>query len=348
MFKLTPNFKKLAIVFALSQIITSQSVWAAETMHAKLIVAHRGAPAYLPEHSLPSKVLAYGMGADYLEQDIVLTKDNVPVILHDHYLDTVTNVAQVFKTRAREDGRYYAIDFTLAEIKSLNLTERFNRETGEAIYAGRFPLWQSTFKVPTLVEEIELIQGLNKSTGKNVGIYPEIKAPAFHRAEGKDISKIVIEILAEYGYDDKTDAVYLQCFDWNETQRIRNELGYKGKLVQLLAENSWGESPDVDFDYLKTAQGLADIAKIADGIGPWMTQIVPEFDANNQPIITDLVKNAHENGLQIHPYTFRQDSLPKWAKTQEETMQLFLYDIGVDGLFTDFTDVAVKFVENHQ
>lgn len=348
MFNLSPSFKKLAVIMTLSQIITAQVVLAAENTHNKLIIAHRGASAYLPEHSLAAKTLAYGMNADYLEQDIVLTKDNVPVILHDHYLDTVTNVAQAFKTRARQDGRYYAIDFTLAEIKSLNLTERFNRETGKAVYSGRFPLWKSTFKIPTLVEEIELIQGLNKSTGKNTGIYPEIKAPAFHRAEGKDISKIVIDILTEYGYNTPNAAIYLQCFDWNETQRIRTELGYKGKLVQLLAENSWGESPDVDYDYLKTAEGLAAIVKIADGIGPWTTQIVTEFDDANQPVITDLVKNAHANGLQIHPYTFRQDSLPKWAKTQQAAMQLFLYDIGVDGLFTDFPDVAVKFVENHQ
>ena len=192
----------------------------------KIVVAHRGASGYLPEHSMAAKSMAYAMGADYIEQDVVMTKDNELVVLHDHYLDRVTNVAKVYPDRKREDGRYYAIDFTLEEIKSLKMTEGFNIKDGKEVagFPERFPIWKSDFKVHTFAEEIELIQGLNKSTGKNIGIYPEIKAPWFHRHEGKDISVEVLKVLKKYGYTKKSDLVYLQCFDPNEVMRLKEEL----------------------------------------------------------------------------------------------------------------------------
>jgi len=150
-----------------------------------LVIAHRGASGYLPEHTLEAKAMAHAMGADYIEQDVVLTKDDQAVVLHDIYLDEVTDVARVFPGRNQTDGRFYAIDFTLAEIKTLNVTERFDRNTGEACYPNRFPdCTRIDFKIPTLAEEIKLIQGLNKSTGKNVGIYVELKKPGFHKKKG--------------------------------------------------------------------------------------------------------------------------------------------------------------------
>ena len=109
---------------------------------------------------------------------------------------------------------------------------------------------------------------MNLSTGREAGIYTEIKAPAWHRAEGQDISKVALGVLADYGYADPDDLFFLQCFDWNETRRIRAELGWRGKLIQLLGENDWGEAPDVDYDALRTRDGLTAIAKVADGIGP--------------------------------------------------------------------------------
>ncbi len=145
----------------------------------KVVIAHRGASGYLPEHSLPAKAMAYAQGADYLEQDLVMTKDNELVVLHDHYLDRVTDVAERFPDRARKDGRYYAIDFTLPEIKSLKFTEGFDIDkNGKKVqsYPNRFPMGKSDFRVHTFQEEIEFIQGLNHSTGKNTGIYPEIKS----------------------------------------------------------------------------------------------------------------------------------------------------------------------------
>ena len=211
----------------------------------KIVIAHRGASGYLPEHTLPAKAMAYAQGADYLEQDLVMTKDDQLVVLHDHYLDRVTDVAERFPDRARKDGRFYAIDFTLAEIRSLKFTEGFEIENGKKVqvYSGRFPMGKSDFRIHTFQEEIEFVQGLNHSTGKNIGIYPEIKAPWFHHQEGKDIAAKTLEVLKQYGYTSKKDKVYLQCFDAAELKRIKTELepkmGMDLNLVQLIAYTDW-------------------------------------------------------------------------------------------------------------
>ena len=304
----------------------------------KTVIAHRGASGYLPEHTLAAKAMAHGMGVEFIEQDLVLTKDGVPVVLHDIHLDTVTDVAEKFPGRARKDGRYFAIDFTLAEIKTLSVSERFDRKTGKAVYPSRFPLGGGQFAVPTFEEEITLIKGLNASTGRAVGIYPEIKSPAFHRSEGQDISQIVITILKKHGYTSKSDQMIVQCFDWNETQRLRGELGYEGRLVQLIGENKWKEAPDVDFEALRTPEGLAKIAKVADGIGPWIPHVITGKDADS---VTGLVAGAHGLGLKVHPYTARADSLPKWAASLDELLQAVLVTADADGIFTDFPDQAV-------
>ena len=284
------------------------------------------------------------MGADYIEQDVVLSKDNRPIVLHDIHLDTVTNVAEVFPSRSRPDGRYYAIDLTIGEIKQLCVTERIDLKTGKAAFPGRFPFGKSRFEVPTLAEEIELIQGLNKSTGRDVGIYVEVKSPAWHRGEGKDISKIVVDLLREYGYEDDQDKVYVQCFDAAETKRLRVELGTRLKLIQLIGENSWDETL-TDYDKLRTAEGLREIATYANGIGPRMAHICKGLDQHGKPQLTLLVEQAHAHGLQVHPYTFRRDSLPDYATTSAEVLRIFLGAAAVDGVFTDHPDQVVSFLQ---
>ena len=122
-----------------------------------IVIAHRGASGYLPEHTLEAKAMAHAMGADFIEQDIVLTKDDVPVVMHDIYLDTISDVAARFPGRHRANGRYYALDFTLAEIKQLQATERFSEKTGRQVYPKRFPKGASSFQIPTLEEELQFI-----------------------------------------------------------------------------------------------------------------------------------------------------------------------------------------------
>jgi glycerophosphoryl diester phosphodiesterase len=307
----------------------------------KVVVAHRGASGYLPEHTIPAIAMAHAQGADYLEQDVVLTKDAVPVVLHDIHIDTVTDVARRFPDRKRPDGRYYAIDFTLAELKQLAVSERFDPRSGEAVFKGRFPVGKGAFQVPTLEEELQVVQGLNRSTGREAGVYPEIKEPAWHRGEGKDISPIVLALLARYGYKTKADKVYLQCFDHDEVKRIRGPLGYQGKLIQLI-ESSAGPGNAPVFERLRTREGLAELAKVADGIGPALNDVVRPGGGGFRP--TSLVADAHAAGLAVHPYTFRADALPTGVATFDDLLRLFLVDAGVDGLFTDHPDLAVAFL----
>lgn len=309
-----------------------------------IVIAHRGASGYLPEHTLPAKALAYGMGADYLEQDVVLTRDGVPIVLHDIHLDTVTDVAEKFPDRKRDDGRYNAIDFTLEEIRSLRVSERVNWRTGKPVYPGRFPHGRSRFGIPTLAEEIEFVQGLNRSTGRTVGIYPEIKSPAYHRREGQDISRVVLDVLADYGYTTHDNPVYVQCFDAPETRRLREDLGCELKLIQLIGENAWGES-DSDYDGMRTAAGLDAIAEYADGIGPWLPHVCRDFDAPGGPTVTSLVRLSHERSLEVHPYTVRNDDLPQGVSGIDELLEVLFERAGVDGLFTDHPDLAVEFLK---
>ena len=310
---------------------------------SKLVIAHRGASGYLPEHTIAAKAMAYAQGADYIEQDLVMTKDDEVVVLHDHYLDTVTNVADLFPHRAREDGRFYVIDFTLAEIRQLAVYERFANKGGlkAPVFKDRFPLEKSTFRVNTFAEEIELIQGLNKSTGRTVGIYPEIKSPAFHREAGKDISAAVLQVLKDYGYRTKQDRVFLQCFDPYELQRIHQQLFVEMEmsvpLVQLLGT-------DPQFKPALTEAGLAQVAAYADGIGPSMFLVVkPGSDVE----VTDLVDRAHELGMVVHPYTFRRDQLPAFVDDYQQLLKIFLDDVGVDGVFTDFPDLTKEFIASN-
>ncbi len=310
----------------------------------KIVIAHRGASGYLPEHTLEAVALAHAMGADYIEQDVVLSKDGIPVVLHDIHVDAVTDVARRFPDRKRADGRYYALDFTLAELKQLRVTERFDHRTGKAKYPGRFPLWRGSFEIPTLEEELELIQGLNRSTGRNAGVYPEIKAPAWHRKEGRDISKIVVELLARHGYKAKADRIYLQCFDFEEVTRLRRELGYQGRLVQLIGDKGDADS-GTDYDHLRTREGLEAVARVADGIGPALHHIVTAA-RGAPPSISRLVRDAHDLKLEVHPYTIRADALPDYAATLDDLLRLFVVQAGVDGVFTDHPDRVVSFLRS--
>jgi glycerophosphoryl diester phosphodiesterase len=274
---------------------------------------------------------------------VVLSRDGVPVVLHDVHVDTVTDVARRFPGRAREDGRYYAIDFTLSELKQLAVNERIDLRTGRPVFSGRFPHGQASFEIPTLEEEIQLVQGLNKSTGRNAGIYPEIKYPAWHRKEGQDISRIVVDVLARNGYKTKADPFYLQCFDFDEVKRIRGALGYQGKLVQLIDDNR-ARTSDTDYERLRTRRGLEEVARVADGIGPGLQHVVGRTENGLQ--IADLVRDAHDLMLEVHPYTFRADALPPGVASFEELLRVFVVQIGVDGVFTDQPDRALAFVRS--
>lgn len=304
-----------------------------------LIIAHRGASGYLPEHTLEAKAMAHGQGAHFLEQDVVLTKDSVPVVLHDVHVDTVSDVAARFPDRKRADGRYYALDLTLAELKQLRVHERTDAKTGRQVFPKRFPQEIAFSTIPTLEEELQFIQGLNRSTGRKAGVYPEIKQPKWHREQGYDVSAVVIPLLHKYGYANKTDLCYVQCFELEEIKRLRAEHKWQGRLIMLMGGGAKG-SDGTDFQRLRSEAGLAELAGLVDGVGPALTSVI-------QPdrTVAPWIRQAQAAGLEVHPYTLRVDELPKFAESAGQLMDLLFDKAGVQGLFTDFPDVALKWTK---
>jgi glycerophosphoryl diester phosphodiesterase len=317
----------LFILIPICKIFTQTIVNRSED---KIIIAHRGASGYLPEHTMESKAMAYAMHPDFIEQDLVLSKDDVPIVIHDIYLDDITDVAQKFPDTSRNDNRFYVIDFTYDELKQLNVLERFDPKTKESVFPNRFPYGKSHFNLHSLQDEIELIQGLNKSTGFDIGIYPEIKNPKFHRENGKDISKIVLKVLSDYGYRTRSDNCILQCFDSSELKRIREDLNSELFLLQLI-------------EFRKDENILKDYATYADGIGPWYNQIIKGKDTEGNWLFNSLVADAHRLGLVVHAYTFRSDDLGDFDSF-DDLLDVGFNQMKLDGIFTDFPDKSIDFL----
>lgn len=324
------------------------------------VIAHRGASGYLPDHTLAAKAMAHAMSPDYIEQDLVMTKDDHIVVLHDLYLDNISNVAALHPTRARQDGHFYVIDFTLNELKTLSISSPFKTIKGnlKAKYPNRFPLFKSRFSIHTFAEEIELIQGLNQATGKNIGIYPEIKAPWFHRQHDKDISKAVLKVLKRYGYQARQDKVLLQSFDPTALKRINADLlpsmNMSIRLVQLIAETEWQETQmliggnwqNLNYDNMLTDSGLKEIATYAQGIGPWHGSMLTSLSKMQVNSAAKLVAKAQSLGLVVHPYTFRTDDLPNYVNSYKEWLVLYQRELKVNGIFTDFPDKTRELIAN--
>ena len=302
---------------------------------APIVIAHRGASGYLPEHTLEAKALAFGLGADYLEQDVIATRDGELVVLHDLYLDDVTDVAEHFPGRQRGDGRHYAIDFDLVELQQLAVSERRRARSREARFPARFPPEMAIFRIATLEQELALIAGLNRSMHRNVGIYPEIKHPQWHRAHGVDLSRLLIDKLHAHGYQDAGAAAFVQCFDSAELRRVHDELGCKLKLVQLVGA-------EAEYAPLLSHEGLAQIARYADALGSSYAQLLAAEEPHGGAQQSELAREARRAGLALHPYTFRRDELPSYATSLDELLSLFIAQVGIDGLFCDQPDVAVR------
>ncbi len=297
-----------------------------------IVIAHRGASGYLPEHSLVAKALAVGMGADFLEQDVVATRDGELLVLHDHTLEDTTDVRTRYPGRARADGHFYCIDFTLDEIRTLTAGERRKPDINELRFSGRFKDDGGRFPVVTLREELAFIRGLSGSTGRKIGIYPEIKEPEWHRQHGIDLGLRMLEMLDEFGFREAGDLAYLQCFDSTELQRIRPLT--RLPMVQLL--DSGGGQP--------TAASLDAIRRYADAIGPSL-KLVCRGGNGAKPGLSSLVMDAHRTGLTVHAYTVRSDELPAGIGSLDELLQLVLLEGQLDGVFTDFPDSVRRFID---
>ena len=271
-----------------------------------IVIAHRGASGYLPEHTIAAYALAYGQGAQFIEPDVVLSADGVAFALHDITLERTTNVRDVFPGRERDDGSFYVMDFSAAELESLNVVERM---------AGRFS--GGRFALPRFTDVIDLVKGLNAVSGCRVGLYPELKNPAAHREAGLDLADNVLETLRSAGFSRRTDPVYLQSFDPAELERVRRELESDLTLIQLIG----GRNAEA-----YSRQALERIADYADGVGVFKGVA---YD-RGKPFVDE----AKSLGLAVHVFTLREDRVfDGFASFTAEVATL--RSLGVDGVFSD-------------
>ncbi len=322
-----------------------------QSMSAPIVIAHRGASGYLPEHTEGAKVLAFAQGADYLEQDVVLSRDGVFVVSHDITMDETTNVAERFPARKRLDGRFYFADFDWHELSQLAVNERTTASTGSQVFKNRF-LGSAGQRVLRLEDEIRLIQGLNRTLNRNVGLYIELKSPGWHAEHfGDHMGARLLPLLESFGYRTAQDRCFIQCFEPAELQYLANELQCQLPLIQLIGGRPLGllsgqvakqESRESAIAILKTE--LKEVAKFAQGIGPAIDLLVaPDASGNGQS--TGVCEAAHALGMQVHPYTVRIDALPSWAAGVDQLHDMLLGQLKVDGFFTDFPDLGRRAVD---
>jgi glycerophosphoryl diester phosphodiesterase len=324
-----------------------------------LVIAHRGASGYRPEHTLAAYALGARMGADYVEPDLVSTKDGVLVARHENEISGTTDVAGHPEFAARRTTKtidgvaltgWFTEDFTLAELKTLRARERIP-ETRQ-----RNTLYDGRYQVPTFQEVIDLSRRLSRKLGRPIGIYPETKHPTYFRAIGLPLEEPLVRILRRNDLDDRRDKVFVQSFEVANLKRLDDRLDVP--LVQLLSGRS---SQPYDFVVtgdprtygdMATPAGLEEIASYADGVGPSKDYIVPRAADGRSLAPTTLVGDAHGEDLIVHPYTFRNENsfLPLELRTSAGPAAYGLafaeYDqffgLGVDGLFTDNPDTAVE------
>jgi glycerophosphoryl diester phosphodiesterase len=324
----------ISMLFFIAASTRTASV-AAQADSDAIVIAHRGASGYLPEHTLPAVAMAHAQGADFIEQDIVMSKDNEPIVIHDLILDNVTNVAEVFPNRKRDDGQYHVADFTLAELRTLEVHERVDAKSGRPAFQRRFPTDQGSFSLATLADHIELIQGLNRSTGRNVGLLVELKEPSRALAEGHDMGRIVLETLARYGYKHRDDLVIVQSFDAVEMRRLREELKTDLRIVQLANEETLKLPSNASREQMTVA--LAKVAEYADGIGPSLEMLLTRSRIPGNPQLAELVQLAHAEKLFVYCYTFRTETVPPQFASFDDLIEAF-DTAEIDGFITDFPD----------
>jgi glycerophosphoryl diester phosphodiesterase len=315
---------------------------------AKLVIAQGGASGYLMEHSLPSVALAIAMDADIIKIDVVLTADNEVIVLGSPDIAKASNVAEVFPDRIREDGHYYALDFTLEEIRTLTLRDPAKRFS-EELYLR--------LNIPTLGEELALIGALNKSLEKHSSIAVELRQPWLHRREGKDLAMPVLSILQQYGYTGATDNIFILSYDTMELQRIRKQLlpqmGMGIKLVQLIESNEgqetmteeWGEWTSYNYDWMFSKSGLRSLTSSVAAIGLPKHMLA---DSRGNLLLTDFVENAHHLNTMIFTFSVQKDEYSQvpFVNSFEEELEFFYFSAGVDAIVTDFCKDALHYLKN--
>ncbi|MDP9929079.1 glycerophosphodiester phosphodiesterase [Variovorax paradoxus] len=380
--------KVCSALFGLAMLLAAATPVAAQVENARrradnapLVIGHRGgANGYLPEHTLEAYALGISLGADYIEPDLVATKDGHLIARHEPNLIDTTNVKDLpqFANRRRTvmldgvatDG-FFASDFTLAEIKQLRAVQSFpERDQG---FNGRF-------QIPTLVEVIELAKRKSREEGRRIGIYPETKHPTYHQGIGLPLEDRLLSVLSAAGWNQRNAPVFIQSFETANLRYLRSKTSVR--LIQLVDAND--VKPDGSLDFSKpydkpydwvvsnrdgqfkdllTPRGLQEVRGYADGIGPWKPYLISSacksiqggacadvtgdgvVDERDRVLLppSDVIANAHKLGLLVHPYTFRSEQkrlTGSFAGNPINEYRAF-YEAGVDGLFSDFADTAV-------
>jgi glycerophosphoryl diester phosphodiesterase len=349
-----------------------------------LVIGHRGAPGYLPEHTLQSYALAIKLGADYVEPDLVATKDGYLIARHEPNITNTTDVRShpEFANRERTvtiDGvpqtGFFASDFTLAEIKTLRAVQTF---------AGRPDEFNGRFQIPTLDEVIALVKRESRKRHRRIGIYPETKHPTYHKEIGLPLEGRLVRTLRNAGWNGKRAPVFIQSFEQSNLKQLNRITGVR--LVQLVdaagvsptgellyeapsdRPYDWTVSGDPEllartYGFFATNAGLREIRSYADGIGPWKRYIVSSRalvinpdgtagDANGDGLVddadrvalphSDLIQRAHQHGLKIHSWTFRNEQSQLLSNYGGHPAKEYLqfYNLGIDGVFSDYPDTA--------
>jgi glycerophosphoryl diester phosphodiesterase len=349
-----------------------------------LVIGHRGAPGYLPDHTLEGYELAIKLGADYIEPDLVATKDGHLIARHEPNITTTTDVASRPEFAGRRTTKvvdgvaetgWFASDFTLKEIKTLRAIQPLSERPQQ--FNGRF-------KIPTLSEVIDLAKRWSKKLDRQIGVYPETKHPTYHAGLGLPLDHRLVKVLRREGWNNRRAPVFIQSFEQSNLKLLNRLTDVR--LVQLVDANDVAPdgtityAPPFDrpydwtvsgnpvlqsrtFGYFTTDAGLEEISRYADGIGPWKVYIVSSraialnpdgsvADANGDGVVderdrallppTDLVERAHDHGLLIHTWTFRNEQrrLASDFAGNPVNEYLLFYRLGVDGLFSDFPDTA--------
>jgi glycerophosphoryl diester phosphodiesterase len=333
--------------------------------NSPLVIGHRGASGYLPEHTLEGYRLAIKLGADYVEPDLVATKDGVLIARHEPDITNTTNVADHTEFASRKTTKtidgvattgWFASDFTLAEIKTLGAKQS---------RPGRPTEFDGKFKIPTLQEIIDLVKRQSRKRGRRIGIYPETKHPTFHKGIGLPLEARLVNVLKRNGLNRRNAPVFIQSFEQSNLKQLNTMT--RVRLIQLMDANDtdangnptyappfdrpydWTVSGDPTlmnrtFGFFATDEGLDEVKTYADGIGPWKVYIVPTTLGGSGDIKTptDLIKRAHDRGLLVHTWTFRNDAMPSAAEYQGNPVFEYLkfYGLGIDGVFSDFPDTA--------
>ncbi|MNQ60787.1 Glycerophosphoryl diester phosphodiesterase precursor [compost metagenome] len=345
-----------------------------------LVIGHRGAAGYLPDHTLEGYRKAIELGADFIEPDLVATRDGVLVARHEPNIIATTDVKDhpEFASRrtqrlvdgAQEEG-WFVSDFTLAELKTLRAIQPF---------PDRDQAYNGKFQIPTFEEVLDLARSESARVGRSIGVYAETKHPTWHASLGLKLEDRLLDTLDRYGYTSRTSPVILQSFEVANLKYLRGKTQLR--LVQLVdasdinADGSIQLAAPFDKPYdfavagdartfasLLTPEGLKEISTYADGIGPWKPYLIPsrllddnrdgqpddrngdgQIDERDRVMMapTDVVKDAHAAGLFVHPYTFRSEAkrLASDFKGDPAAEYKLFYELGVDGVFSEFADHA--------